>query len=183
MSKGKTNNSFLYDKVALRICFLPDNPEITVLDCYHGTGAIWKNVQRNTDKRIKVHGIDIQDYGGDDVALIGDNLKIFDSLDLSRYDVIDLDAYGIPAKQFLAVWPRMRPGTVLFYTFIQNMLGQLGGTMLGQLGYTPAMLTKCPMLFCRDAHEKFLRFMSLQTLSTAVYCRHGRKYYGVVRKE
>lgn len=183
MNKAKTNNSFLHDKVALRLCFLPDKPDITVLDCYHGTGSIWRNVQRNTDKRLTVHGIDIQDYGGADVALIGDNLKVFDSLDLERYDVIDLDAYGIPVKQFLAVWPRLRPGTILFYTFIHSMLGKLGSTMLGQLGYSPAMLAKCQTLFCRDAHEKFLRFMSLQTLSKAVYCKHGRKYYGAVRKE
>jgi hypothetical protein len=183
MNKAKTNNSFLHDKVALRVAFLPDKPEVTVLDCYHGRGSIWNNVRRNTDKRIAVHGIDIQDYGVESIALIGDNLKIFDSLDLSRYDVVDLDAWGIPAAQFTAVWQRLRPGTIVFYTFIQNMLGLLGSSMLGQLGYTASMVARCPTLFAKNGHEKFIRFLSLHNLSTVIYCRHGRKYYGVVKKE
>jgi hypothetical protein len=183
MNKAKTNNSYLYDKVALRVAFLPEVQTVRVLDCYHGAGMIWRNVQRNTDKRLAIHGIDMSDYGTGEAVLLGDNLKVFDSLDLASYDVIDLDAYGVPAEQMIAVWPRMRSGAVIFYTFTQTMLGQLPRSMFDRLGYTASMIARCPTLFAKNGHEKFLHFISLQTLSTIVYCKHGRKFYGTVRKE
>lgn len=183
MNKAKTNNSHLYDKVALRLAFLPDTDQVTVLDCYHGTGVIWRNVQRNTEKKITVHGIDISDDDVQMPVLLGDNMKIFDSLDIRQYDVIDLDAWGIPAKQFTAIWPQVKKGAVVFYTFCQNMLGQLGMALLTSLGYAEQMIQKCPTLFAKNAHKKFISFLSCNGCCNVVYLRRGRKYYGMVRKD
>lgn len=181
MNKDKTNNSYLYDKVAIRLINLPDKEKITVLDCFHGNGLIWKNVIRNTKKKIIVNGIDISDY--DELSLKGDNLKILDSIDVSKYDIIDLDSYGVPDKQISKIWNRLKKNTIVFYTFIQTNMGRLSNSLLMELGYTESMINKIPSLFNKKGHAKFINFLSLQPCAHVLYLNHGRKYYGMIRKE
>lgn len=49
--------------------------------------------------------------------LRGDNRRLLRSLDLSRFDLIDLDDYGIPAEQ-LAIVAERAPGTPVLVTVI-----------------------------------------------------------------
>lgn len=97
----KNNNSYLNDKVALRIeaCSLVKKKSIEVLDCFHGSGLIWKLVKDRTNKDINVTGIDKSDVGIFS-EYVCDNVQFLKSCDLSTFDVIDLDSYGVPFEQF-----------------------------------------------------------------------------------
>ena len=93
MNSVQTDNSFLETKVKLRIDNLPAG-ECRVLDCYTGTGKIWRTIKQKTKKKIIVLGLELKNQGG--VYLQGDNRKFLGSMDLRKFNVIDLDAYGVP---------------------------------------------------------------------------------------
>jgi hypothetical protein len=72
----KTDNSYLRDKVELRIRHLPVG-EVRVLDCYAGQGLIWAAVRELTGRDIKVLPVDHRSDKGD-FHLHGDNLEYLD---------------------------------------------------------------------------------------------------------
>jgi hypothetical protein len=119
MQAKKTDNKYFGDKVGLRMKFLPDLDEISVLDCFHGSGKIWGKLTELSDGKISVIGIDIKDGPG---VLVGDNRKWLRSLDLERFDVIDLDAYGNPFDQIDILIDRKWHGCV-FFTWIKINVG------------------------------------------------------------
>jgi len=87
----KTDNSYLNTKINLRMNHLPDKKSIKVLDCFAGRSRIWEKIKRKSFKNINVVGIDRISYGS---TLKGDNVKYLKGMDLDKYDIIDLDAYG-----------------------------------------------------------------------------------------
>ena len=84
-------------KVTLRLNHLPEKKEITVLDAFAGKGTIWNMVQKRTDKKIRTLAIDKNYY--DNIDIVCNNLKVLAGIDLGRFDIVDLDAYGIPFAQ------------------------------------------------------------------------------------
>ena len=80
MSKGriKTDNSFLSDKIKLRLNHLPRQDNINVLDCFAGEGVIWDSIKKRTDKSITVVGIEQKNKKG--VYLKGNNLKFIKNI-------------------------------------------------------------------------------------------------------
>jgi len=151
----KTDNSFLQGKVILRLETLDliDKPEICVLEAFAGDGFIWDAVRTQTDKKIKVLRIDEKpDKKG--VYLKGNNLKFLKSMDFSKFDIVDLDAYGSPFKQLEMVFEKQFKGFV-HCTFIQNGMGELDHKMLQQLGFKKEMIAKIPTLFFRHGMKKF----------------------------
>ena len=181
MSKVQTkvDHSHLMDKVMLRVNHLPRKKAITVLDAYHGAGTIWKNVQKKIDKEIQVVGIDKKAGKGSGLTLEGDNLKFIPSLDLSSYDVIDLDAYGVPYRVMKEIFKNgsARKGAYIFATFIQSVQGRLPTEMLEDLGYTKAMIKKAPALLCRHGFEKITQFLSMWSVKSVNYISKDRKHY------
>jgi hypothetical protein len=177
MNSPKTNNSFTAAKIYLRLKNLPEKETIKVLDCYHWKNVVWGNVKYNTTIKIDVHGIDIKEYENQ-CSLLGDNIKILPVLDLSGYDIIDLDAYGVPDKQIKIVCEKAAHGTIVFYTFIQSVLGMLPLSLLMRLGFGDEMIKKVPTLFSRDGFDKFKSFLSTLSITKTSYIKHGRKYYG-----
>lgn len=176
MSNLKTDNSFLRDKIALRLRSLPEKSEIKVIDCFHGSGVIWYNVALNTDKKIIVHGIDIKAEA--DFSLTGDNLKILDTLDLDSYDIIDFDAYGLPDEQIEKVARLITRPVLCFYTFIQSFNGALSNHLLKRIGISEAMYDKCRSIFNRGGHRYFLAFLSRIGVDNVSFISHGSKFYG-----
>jgi hypothetical protein len=152
----KTDNSYFITKVNLRLRHLPKKDEIKVLDCFAGESKIWKSIKKTTNKRINVIGIDKKKYNN---TLKGDNVKYLKALNLNKYDVIDLDAYGIPFKQLEIIFQKKYKGKV-FITFIQSIFGQLPEEMLLNLGYTKSMIKKCPTLFNLNGLEKFKLYLA-----------------------
>ena len=173
----QTDNSYLGDKVQLRLDALPDKAGVSVLDCYHGTGLVWSTVQKYTPKIITVTGID-QKSNADTFTLRGDNRKFLPSLSLDLFDCIDLGAYGTPIENLKTVVDKKYKG-VIFITFIASVFGRLPNAMLLDLGYTSAMIDKAPSLVCSNPAQKILEWLSIRGFKKAVIrsTPNGRKNY------
>lgn len=179
MSSAQTDNSHFEAKVKLRQDNLPKGV-CRVLDCYGGTGRIWDTIkQRNQKKKIEVLRIDKKKNRGG-VYLVGDNIKFLGGLDPGQFNVIDLDAYGIPYKPLSLLFKRThgRP-TTIFATFIQSVYGGLPAGFLADLGYSRSMVKKCPSLFYRHGFEKLKQYLAANGIKEIKhYSEHaGRKHY------
>lgn len=168
MAKGeyiKTDNGFLADKVGLRVKHLPRG-DIRVLDCFAGTGRVWKAVKRRIpDREIKILGMEKRNIG---FNLPGDNLAWLAEIDLSRFNVIDLDAYGIPYDQLKILFDRGYHG-VVYVTFIQTGFGQMNFDMLEAIGFPRSMIKKCPSIFQRRGWEYILEWLALRGVKKVYY--------------
>lgn len=151
MSKVQTDNSYLAEKVQLRLQSIEsiDKPVVRVLEAFAGDGKIWEEVKRHTDKVILILKIDKKDDKRG-VYLKGDNLKFLRSFDFQEFDVIDLDAYGSPFKQLQIVFEAGYSG-IVHCTYIQTGMGRLDNSLLEAAGYSKEMIKKCPTMFCKDA--------------------------------
>lgn len=105
-------------------------------------------------------------------------MKYLQTLDLSAFDVIDLDAYGIPFGQLEILFTRHYHGKV-FVTFIQNVYGMLPLDFLQMLGYSHIMVLKCPTLFTRNGFQKFCDYLALHSIEILYFYEVAKKYYGV----
>lgn len=160
MSTVQTDNSFFDEKVALRINSLSliKKDKIKVLEAFGGDGYLWEAVKRNTEKHISTFRIDKkEDKKG--VYMTGDNIKYLSSLDLSKFDIIDLDAYGSPFPQLEEVFSSSFQG-VVHCTFIQTGMGRIDNGILLANGYTKEMIKKIPTLFSRNGINKFENYLS-----------------------
>lgn len=174
MSKVLTNNSYLDDKIKLRLENLPDKNSINVLDCYRGSSEIWGRIKKLTKKQINVVGIDKENYSG--LYLKGDNLKFLKTLDLNSFDIIDLDSYGIPYKQLELIFKKKYKGYV-FVTFIQSQFGRLNNKLLFRLGYTQNMVNKIPTLFSKNGYEKFKSYLKICGICRIKSLNYNNKHY------
>lgn len=84
----KTDNKSIGNKIFIRKQAIADLSTINVLDLFGGNNVLWKNI--NTDRYF---GIEKQKDKGKN--LVADSHQIFDSLDLSQFNVIDVDSFGI----------------------------------------------------------------------------------------
>lgn len=176
MISVKTNNSNLKEKIILRLKNLPNKEKIYVLDLFHGDGTIWESIKRITKKNIIVHGIDIKIYE-DSFALIGDNLKTLESLNLNKYDIIDVDAYGEPVDLLKIIFSKLENPTQLFITFIQSQFGRLPNKLLLENSIDPNIYTKCQTLFNKHGKELFFYFLSCYFITNILYYQTGSKIY------
>lgn len=176
MKQVQTDNSELEKKVELRLKALPDKNQVLVLECYAGDGVIWEKVKQQTEKEIKILRID-QKPDKKGVYLKGDNLKFIKSIDLSVFDIIDLDAYGSPFNLLEVVFQQNYKG-IVHVTFIQTMQGALHKKMLNKLGFTNKMIEKCQTLFNQDGIGKLLSYLSLNGINQVYgYFLQNRKNY------
>lgn len=178
MSKAaiKTNNDegMFAAKVKLRLNSLPDKDEILVLECFGGEGLLWKEVQKQTEKKITILSIDKNKYQR--LQLLGENLKFIKSFDLSVFDIIDLDAWGSPFKQLEIVFNQKYIG-VVHCTFIQTMTGNLDKKLLKYNGFSDAMLKKCQSIFTKNGIDKFKNYLAIKGIKKISICSKNRKNY------
>jgi hypothetical protein len=154
---------------------IPEKETLHVLDAFHGYGTIWKNIEEAYAGKISITKIDTEQKD-DDFVLIGDNTKFLSSLPIEKYDVLDLDAYGVPYEQLKIVFDRGFKGLV-FVTFIQSVMGTLPEKMLSEIGYPGKMIKKCPTLFSKNGHDKFCRWLYLNGIRKIKERVSGRKCY------
>lgn len=104
---AKKDNSSPERKIALRKQFLPNNS--CVLDLFCGNGTIYKNCYQN----VKFyHGVDHEKVHTPNLCEISDNVKWVRRNDLSQYNVIDLDDYGVPWLLFFITLKKLRQDTI-----------------------------------------------------------------------
>lgn len=175
----QTDNTHLQAKVRLRMAHLPDKPAFSVLDAFHGQGLIWNYIASKTKKKIQTIGIDKKSNPGEFI-LFGDNKKFFPSISLEKFDVIDLDAYGVPFDQLQYIFDydlRKKVHHKIFLTFIHSIYGRLPLGLLRKLGYSEAMVKKIPVLFDRNGIEKLKAYLALMGISKIFIKSMGKKYY------
>ena len=179
MSKAaiKTDNSELEAKVLLRLESLDDVAEspVRVLECYGGNGIIWEEVKSRTQRQIEILRIEKQsDRKG--VYLKGDNLKFLGSIDFSDFDIVDLDAYGIPFAQLKIIFEKRFQG-IVHVTAIQSAMRPLPTGLLTESGYSKEMLKKCRTLFYKSGDDQLLGYLAKKGISKIRRYKSGRKNY------
>jgi len=120
-STVKTDNAHLDAKIALRRWALDARgwTSVSVLDLCAGAGYIWSAMREH---------VTVTDYlSVDKVPRMATTIKAeavdaARSLDVSRFDVIDIDTYGEPWEILFALAPRLRRRPVVVYL----TCGQLG---------------------------------------------------------
>lgn len=176
----KTDNDYLADKVALRAQHLPDG-DVRVLDCFAGKGIVWECVRRLTGRTISTLAIDKRD-DLDSFHLHGDNSDFLATMDLSRFNVIDLDAYGTPYEQIRLLIQREYAGTV-FVTFIASSRGGVERQAMREIGFPDSAAEYAPSVLARRSRQYFLEWLALHGVERIVHrskdCTGFRKCYGV----
>ena len=155
----KTDHSYFREKVNLRFNCLPNKKRINILECFAGKGLLWDAVSIKTNKQLDITRIEKEKGKGDKPYLVGDNLKFLKILDLSKYDIIDLDAYGIPIAQLEILFNSKYKGIIII-TYISSVFGCLPRKLLYSLGYTKLMINKIPTLFYKNPLGKILQYLS-----------------------
>lgn len=175
MSSQQTDNDadgFSY-KVSLRLESV--KKDVTVLDCFSGHGTVWSGVKEYSTKKIKTLQIDTRsDKSG--VYLKGNNIKFLKTIDLSKFDIVDLDAYGVPFPQLEILFDRKYKG-IIHCTFIQSNQGRLNHMLLNELGYSNEMIKKCPTLFSKNGFEKFCKYLRKRGISKINFLSLKNKHY------
>ena len=131
----KADNSHSGAKIALRLALVDGlkQKNLRVLDAYSGTGFLWKQVRAaRPDVEFAMTNIEKKKNGRLD-AIHGDNVRIMPSLPLGEFDIIDLDAYGIPTEQ-LALVAAAAPHVPVLVTCISASVGTVPYAMLEAAG-------------------------------------------------
>jgi hypothetical protein len=179
MNSRQIDHSFLGDKIALRIKNIPLKQKLFVLDAFGGDGQIWNTIEKRYPGDIAILRCD-QKPNKKGVYLRGNNLKFLRSLDLSRFDVIDLDAYGYPYAQLQELFMQHAKNplnVIVFVTAIQVNVGALPYRMLVELNYTMKMIKKIPTLFTTNGIEKMKRYLANHGVTKITRRSFGRKHY------
>ncbi len=90
------------EKIAIRKRLLAQIDAPSVLECYAGDGAIWRECYQG----LPCLGLDLKPIRDGRTLLQVDNRKFLRSADLCRFNVFDLDAYGSPWHQWLILLHR-----------------------------------------------------------------------------
>ena len=97
-------------------------------------------------------------------------------VDCNRFDLIDLDAYGVPFEQLERIFREARGEIGVHVTFIQSVFGMLPAGFLARLGYPPPMVRKCPALFTRNGQRKMLNYLALNGVREAkIYATENQR--------
>jgi hypothetical protein len=159
----KTDNDNLSKKLAIRLFAMNQvgkmaNETIRVLDCFAGDGLLWHYLQRESQHLIQHKGIDFLPKRG--ANYIGDNRHCLQYLPIEQYDLIDLDAYGVPYEQMRILAKRQYRG-IIVGTFIQSVYGGLPYKMLEEIGYSRRMVKKITKLFFSNGWNRWAAFLRL----------------------
>lgn len=172
------DNAYFEIKRAIRLEAIQHLSEVRVLDAFCGKGLLWKGVP--LDYYL---GID-REKGKSKNCICGDNMKILASLDLSKFNVIDLDSYGVPGGQLLEIAENetLRAGTVLIFTAIEAAIANGQICLFEENGIKKEIYRKCPMLWNKKTLNLFyaiLNRLGVRDVNLVVKdCGAYQKHYG-----
>lgn len=171
-------------KVAQRLTLLPppsangDEP-VRVLDAYAGDGEIWRWVRRWRPD-VAVTSIE-KDPSRGHGAIRADNRRVLKAMDLSRFDVLDLDAWGQPTDQLGIAHDRGFDG-VVFWTFIATY--PRGSHLLLDAAGIPrewVKLAPTTMFGQGGVFDLWVQFLAIRGWQRMCVARAGNgRYYGAV---
>lgn len=97
---------------------------------------------------------------------------------MSKFHAIDLDAFGVPHQQLKILFDRGYRGHV-YVTCVPGIGGlfRLPDALLEEIGFTQAMIRKCPMLFGKSPRDYFLAFLARRGVKKVHIISLGRKHY------
>jgi hypothetical protein len=145
----QTDNARLANKIALRRRATAGLDHLRVLDLYAGNNVLWSHFDKE-----KYFGVDIKQNKGQN--LTADSRRIVEKLDLSAFNVIDCDSYGIPFDVLRRVLQNntLQDGTVILYTAITNRMSGLNLGCLQMFGIR-RIYQKCHGLIVSKALDMF----------------------------
>lgn len=135
---------------------------------------MWSEVKKQSNKEIYVFSIDQKRYKK--FQYKGDSLKVLGSLNLDQFDVIDLDAYGIPFAHLEILFRKKYRG-VVHVTCIQSGMGSLPTKLLNALGYSNDMIRKCRTVFNVNGADKLKGYLANNGVTSIQCLNMGRKNY------
>ena len=135
-----TDNANVSKKVHLRKEATKDIDGLKVLDLFAGNNILWSHFDC-----VRYYGVEKEKGKGSNLA--ADNLRVIASLDLSGFNVIDADSYGIPFNQMVALFQNntLRPGTVIIYTCITSKMSAINKACLRHFNLDK-IYSKCKVL-------------------------------------
>lgn len=144
-----TDNSYVQSKINLRRLATKNLKEIKVLDLFAGENKLWSSF-----KLAKYYGV--EKVKGKGKNLNADNIRVIESLDLSRFNVIDVDSYGIPANQIYKIYQNqsLQKGTVIIYTCITNKMSGLNKEIINMFNLGD-IYKKCKVILNGYAIDMF----------------------------
>lgn len=121
----KTDNANIESKIHLRQLAVEGLDELRVLDLFAGKNKLWAGFDKT-----RYYGV--EKVKGKGRNLHTDNIRVIESLDLSGFNVIDVDSYGIPANQIYELYQNatLQEGTVIVYTCITSKMSELNKCIL-----------------------------------------------------
>lgn len=148
-----TDNDGLEKKVWLRKLAIKDLDYVSVLDLFAGDNLIWSHI-----KTDRYYGVEQEKGKGKNLCL--DNRKIIPVLDLSKFNVIDCDAYGVPYEQIEMLFenPTLQKGTIVIFTCITGVLNQVCNRARQDYGIYE-MYKHTRVLFNRYSAEMFFSML------------------------
>ena len=184
--KKKTDNDNLSKKLAIRLLAIDALKKrgvgsIHVLDCFAGDGTLWRLLKKEYGNSIQHVGIDTEMRSV--AKYLGDNRKYLQYLPINDFDLIDIDAYGVPYEQLQIISKRQYKG-IIVGTFIQCLYGGLPYAMLEELGYSRKMVRKITKLFFANGWKKWSSYLKLVGYdSVHVYHCANKHYFCCFPKE
>lgn len=134
----KTNNSpeALAAKLQIRRAVL-DAVRAPVLDCFAGAGEMWRGVWKGAPAYT---GIDLEYYADERLMFVADCHRVLRNIDLARFGVFDIDAWGSPweAAYIISARRRVKPGERIGFAITE---GSGMGLRLGNLSMALCLLT------------------------------------------
>ena len=162
-SNKQTDNSFVDIKIRLRKEATASIDGLRVLDCFAGENNMWRGFDM-----ARYYGIETVKGKGKNLHL--NNLNAIKSLDLSDFNVIDLDAYGIPFLQVseAAKNPTINMDTLIIYTATENSMSNLPAKAVRELGLQGIYKVNKTMLN-RQGLALFYEFLKMHGVNKVRY--------------
>ena len=159
----KTDNKSIANKLFIRKEAIKNLKQVNVLDLFAGRNVLWNNIK--TDNYF---GIDIENNKGKN--LNADTRQIFDTLDLSKFNVIDCDSYGIAFDLYKKILTNksIKKGTVILYTLITNEFTKIQNEAKKEFNFKH-FYDKAPSLFNARAIEFFYEMLAKYGIKEVYY--------------
>ena len=148
-TRTKTDNKSIGNKIFLRRKATEHLAQARVLDLFAGNNVLWRNIET-----ARYYGVEL--LPGKGANLNADARQAIDAIDLSAFNVIDCDTYGVPFEvcRKLLEHPQVRPGTVIIYTAICGAFTGVARECLEMFGLHE-MYKIAPTLFNQSAVDYF----------------------------